>query len=136
MEGGLIPRVVRSCGAPTRGCPSATPPGSDGGAHLPGAKTPGDKSLIERQITATDNVIARLVYELYELSDGEIALVVGEKPGRKRARAPAVLPPRPQGEGGRGGEAAVPAILYNLYKPTALYKPAVSQRPYIPQNSL
>ena len=47
--------------------------------RLPEAKTPGDKSLIERQITATDNAIDRLVFDLYELSDEEIAVVVGEK---------------------------------------------------------
>jgi len=46
--------------------------------RLPEAKTPGDKSLIERQITATDNAIDRLVYDLYELSDEEIAIVEGE----------------------------------------------------------
>jgi hypothetical protein len=37
---------------------------------LPEARTPGDKSLLERQITATDNAIDRLVYDLYELPNG------------------------------------------------------------------
>ena len=47
--------------------------------RLPETKTPGDKSLIERQITATDSAIDRLVYDLYELSDEEIAVVEGER---------------------------------------------------------
>ena len=47
--------------------------------RLPEAKTPGDKSLVERQITATDNAIDRLVYELYGLTDEEIGIVEGER---------------------------------------------------------
>jgi hypothetical protein len=42
------------------------------------ARTPSDQTQIERQITATDRKIDRLVYELYELTDEEIALVENE----------------------------------------------------------
>jgi hypothetical protein len=36
-----------------------------------------ERTVIERQIEATDREIDRLVYELYGLSDEEIALVEG-----------------------------------------------------------
>ena len=36
-----------------------------------------DKTLIRRQIDATDCQIDRLVYELYELTDEEIKIVEG-----------------------------------------------------------
>jgi len=39
------------------------------------AKTPHGKKVIEREIEATDRQIDRLVYELYELTDEEIAIV-------------------------------------------------------------
>ncbi|MCH8314277.1 MAG: hypothetical protein IID17_14980, partial [Nitrospinae bacterium] len=39
------------------------------------AKTGHDKTVLQRQINATDNQIDRLVYELYELTDAEIAIV-------------------------------------------------------------
>jgi len=39
------------------------------------AKTPHEKKVIEREIEATDRKIDRLVYELYELTDEEIAIV-------------------------------------------------------------
>ncbi|MEW5781973.1 MAG: Eco57I restriction-modification methylase domain-containing protein [Pseudomonadota bacterium] len=42
---------------------------------LAAAKTTHDRTLIERQIAATDRQIDRLVYELYGLSDDEIAIV-------------------------------------------------------------
>lgn len=38
-------------------------------------KTPEEKTMIERQIAATDNQINSLVYELYKLTDKEIQLV-------------------------------------------------------------
>lgn len=41
------------------------------------AKTAHDKTLIERQIAATDKQIDRLVYELYGLTEEEIAVVEG-----------------------------------------------------------
>jgi hypothetical protein len=41
------------------------------------AKTAHERTVIERQIEATDREIDRLVYELYGLSDEEIALVEG-----------------------------------------------------------
>ena len=44
---------------------------------LPQAKTDHEKTLIERQIKTTDNQIDKLVYELYALSDDEIAIVEG-----------------------------------------------------------
>lgn len=39
--------------------------------------TPHDKTLFQRQIEATDRLIDRLVYELYELTEGEIAVMEG-----------------------------------------------------------
>ena len=44
---------------------------------LPLAKTDHDKTLLQRQITPTDNQIDKLVYELYGLSDDEIGIVEG-----------------------------------------------------------
>ena len=44
---------------------------------LSSAKTDHDKTLLQRQITATDKQIDQLVYELYGLSDEEIAIVEG-----------------------------------------------------------
>jgi hypothetical protein len=45
--------------------------------RLAAAKTPTDKTLLQRQIAATDNEIDRLVYDLYGLTDEEIAIVEG-----------------------------------------------------------
>ena len=42
---------------------------------LPKAKTAHEKTILQRQITATDNQIDRLVYKLYDLIDEEIAIV-------------------------------------------------------------
>ena len=39
------------------------------------AKTPTDKTAIQRQIDATDRQIDNLVYELYDLTDDEIRIV-------------------------------------------------------------
>ncbi len=44
---------------------------------LAAAKTAHDKTLLERQIAATDRQIDALVYELYGLTDDEVALVEG-----------------------------------------------------------
>ena len=43
--------------------------------QLAAARTAGDKTMIQRQIDATDRQIDRLVYDLYELTDKEIAIV-------------------------------------------------------------
>jgi len=43
--------------------------------QLPNAKTDHEKTLIQRQIDATDNQIDKLVYELYDLTPEEIAIV-------------------------------------------------------------
>jgi len=43
--------------------------------HLQAAKTDHEKSLIQRQIDATDKQIGQLVYELYGLTNGEIRIV-------------------------------------------------------------
>lgn len=43
--------------------------------RLPEAKTAHDRELIQRQIDATDRQIDRLVYDLYGLTDEEIAIV-------------------------------------------------------------
>ncbi len=43
--------------------------------RLRAAKTPTDKTAIQRQIDATDRRIDQLVYELYGLTDEEIRIV-------------------------------------------------------------
>ncbi len=43
--------------------------------QLEAAKTPTDKTAIQRQIDATDRQIDQLVYELYGLTDDEIRIV-------------------------------------------------------------
>ena len=45
--------------------------------RLSAAKTPPEKTSLERQITATDAQIDRLVSELYDLTDDEIKIVEG-----------------------------------------------------------
>ena len=45
--------------------------------QLSKARTANDKTLIQRQIEATDRQIDRLVYELYGLTEAEIAIVEG-----------------------------------------------------------
>ena len=46
--------------------------------RLADAKMASDKKTIEQQIKATDRQIDQLVYELYELTDEEIAIVEGK----------------------------------------------------------
>jgi hypothetical protein len=46
--------------------------------RLAQAKSPDDKTRLQRQIDATDREIDRLVYDLYGLTEEEIALVEGE----------------------------------------------------------
>ena len=43
--------------------------------RLPSAGTPHEKTALQRQIDATDRQIDRLVYELYNLTDEEIAII-------------------------------------------------------------
>jgi len=43
---------------------------------LAAAQTPNEKTALQRQITTTDQQIDKLVYELYDLTDDEIAIVV------------------------------------------------------------
>jgi hypothetical protein len=45
--------------------------------QLPAAKTPDDKTRIQRQIDTTDQQINQLVYELYDLTEKEIQIVEG-----------------------------------------------------------
>ncbi len=45
--------------------------------QLAAANTPRDKTFIERRIRDTDRQIDRLVYDLYALTDEEIAIVEG-----------------------------------------------------------
>ncbi len=45
--------------------------------HLPTAKTPDEKTRIQRQINATDTQIDQLVYDLYGLTEEEISIVEG-----------------------------------------------------------
>ena len=46
--------------------------------QLAAAKTPGDKTHLQRQIETTDRQIDALVYELYGLTEAEIAIVEGQ----------------------------------------------------------
>jgi hypothetical protein len=48
-------------------------------SNLAGANTPNERTILQRQIDATDREIDRLVYDLYGLSDDEIKIVEGEK---------------------------------------------------------
>jgi len=48
--------------------------------QLPEAKTGHEQTLIQRQIDATDRQIDKLVYELYELTPEEIAIVENNAP--------------------------------------------------------
>lgn len=48
--------------------------------RLPAAKTPQERTSIERQIAATDAQIDRLVYGLYGLTQEEIKIVEGSRP--------------------------------------------------------
>ncbi len=43
--------------------------------QLATARTAQDKTVIQRQIDSTDRQIDRLVYQLYDLTDKEIAIV-------------------------------------------------------------
>jgi predicted protein tyrosine phosphatase len=45
--------------------------------RLAAAKLPQDKTTLQRQIEATDQQIHRLVYELYGLTEEEVAIVEG-----------------------------------------------------------
>jgi hypothetical protein len=45
--------------------------------RLSAEANPHVKSILQRQIDATDKQIDRLVYELYELTEEEIAIVEG-----------------------------------------------------------
>jgi hypothetical protein len=45
--------------------------------QLPAAQTPQAKTMLKRQIEATDREIDRLVYELYDLSEDEIRILEG-----------------------------------------------------------
>ncbi len=48
--------------------------------RLSTAKTPQEKTALERQIAATDTQIDRLVYDLYALTEEEIKIVEGATP--------------------------------------------------------
>lgn len=45
--------------------------------QLPNAKTSHEKTILQRQIETTDHQIDRLVYELYDITEDEIAIVEG-----------------------------------------------------------
>ena len=55
-------------------------------ADLAAAKSPDAQTRLQREIAATDRAIDQLVYQLYELTPEEIALV-------EQATAPAAAPP-------------------------------------------
>jgi hypothetical protein len=42
---------------------------------LPTAKTPHEQESLQRQITATDSQIGALAYDLYDLTEEEVAVV-------------------------------------------------------------
>ncbi len=44
---------------------------------LPKAKTPHEQESLQRQIAVTDGQINRLVYELYGLTENDVAVVEG-----------------------------------------------------------
>jgi len=46
---------------------------------LAAAKIPDEKTRIQREISATDSQIDKLVYELYDLTKEEIAIVESKK---------------------------------------------------------
>ena len=46
--------------------------------QLAAAKTPTAKTMLQRQIEATDQQIDQLVYELYGLTEEEIGIVEGK----------------------------------------------------------
>jgi hypothetical protein len=54
---------------------------------LGAAKTDHERTVIQRQIEATDRQIDKLVYELYELTDEEIAIIESATSGDKKAAA-------------------------------------------------
>jgi hypothetical protein len=45
--------------------------------RLAAAKTPQEKTALERQVTATDTQLDHLVYDLYGLTEAEIKIVEG-----------------------------------------------------------
>jgi hypothetical protein len=47
--------------------------------RLAKARSDSDRALIQRQIDATDREIDKLVYELYGLTEEEIAIVEGDR---------------------------------------------------------
>ena len=47
--------------------------------QLAAARAPQDRTVLERQITATDDEIDQLVYQLYGLTDAEIKIVEGHE---------------------------------------------------------
>ncbi len=59
---------------------SNIPKGLQRHQKLAAAKTPHQKTALERQIKSTDRQIDQLVYELYGLTDAEIAIVEGAAP--------------------------------------------------------
>jgi len=61
--------------------------------HLPSATSAAQKTAIQRQIDYTDSEIDRLVYELYGLTDEEIAIVEGSRGGRRASTETGVTAP-------------------------------------------
>ena len=59
--------------------------------QLAAARTPQEQTALERQIAATDTQIDRLVYDLYGLTEAEIAIVEG----RAQPETPVVSTPEP-----------------------------------------
>jgi hypothetical protein len=74
------PATLHRPGQPNTDQAIPRPPSTQGAAGLlfsPAASIPADRTLYERQIEATDRQIDALVYELYDLTAEEIAIVEG-----------------------------------------------------------
>ena len=62
--------------------------------QLTAARTPQEQTALERQIAATDTQIDRLVYDLYGLTEHEIAIVEGRAVASAEVAAPEAKPKR------------------------------------------
>jgi hypothetical protein len=83
--------------------------GSAPGSYGPSTKAgPADKKLYQRQIEATDAEVHALVYELYGLTEEEIAIV--EEQASKRQNAATNAAPL--------CESSRPSLLHSTYRDT------------------
>jgi hypothetical protein len=64
--------------------------------QLAAARTPQEQTALERQIAATDSQIDRLVYDLYGLTEDEIAIVEGRADTATAGEPPSVAATKPK----------------------------------------